>query len=108
MQLISIIIPVLNEAENIKPLCEEISAVLTSPYEIIFVDDGSTDQTFYAIQEQSVRDHQVKCISLSRNFGHQNALMAGMQAAKGDFIITMDGDLQHPPTLIPSMIEKLK
>ena len=108
MELLSIIIPVYNEADNIRPVCEEIDLYVKENYEIIFVDDGSTDGTFYAIEEQSVRDHRVKCISLSRNFGHQNALMAGMQCTTGDQVIIMDGDLQHPPSLIPEMLEQLK
>lgn len=97
-----------NEADNIRPVCEEMDLHVKNNYEIIFVDDGSTDGTFNAIEEQSIRDHRVKCISLSRNFGHQNALMAGMQSAGGDQIIIMDGDLQHPPSLIPKMLESLE
>ncbi|MEO6404030.1 MAG: glycosyltransferase family 2 protein [Ferruginibacter sp.] len=104
MDLLSIIIPVYNEEDNIQLICEQIDLQVKDNYEIIFVDDGSTDSTFYVIEEQSVRDHRVKCISLSRNFGHQNALMAGMKNAAGEIIILMDGDLQHPPSLIPSMI----
>lgn len=107
MKLLSIIIPVLNEEDNIKVLCENIDALVKENYEIIFVDDGSTDGTYNAIGEQFIRDYRIKCITLSRNFGHQNALMAGMQHASGDFIITMDGDLQHPPEVIPKMIALL-
>lgn len=105
--LISIIIPVFNEAENIRAISEEIDLHVKEHYEILFIDDGSTDGTFYAIEEQSIRDHRIKCISFSRNFGHQNALMAGMQNATGDQIIIMDGDLQHPPSLLPKMLEQL-
>ncbi|HMJ46111.1 MAG TPA: glycosyltransferase family 2 protein [Ferruginibacter sp.] len=107
MPLLSIIIPVYNEVDNIRPVCEEIDLCVKPDYEIILVDDGSTDGTYYAIEEQSIRDHRIKCISLSRNFGHQNALMAGMQYATGENIIIMDGDLQHPPSLIPKMLESL-
>ncbi len=107
MHKVSIIIPVFNESENIRPLCQEIDIYLKEPYEIIFIDDGSTDDTFYAISEQFLRDYRVKCVSLSRNFGHQNALMAGMKHATGEWIITMDGDLQHPPSVIPQMLSLL-
>ena len=107
MLLITIIIPVYNEEANIKPVCEEIGIQVKDSYEILFIDDGSTDSTFHAIEEQSVRDHRVKCISLSRNFGQQNALMAGMKNASGDIIILMDGDLQHPPSLIPLMVSAI-
>jgi dolichol-phosphate mannosyltransferase len=108
VSLISIIIPVYNEEANIIPVSEAIDLHVKDNYELIFVNDGSTDSSFYVIEEQSVRDHRVKCISLSRNFGHQNALMAGMKNAEGDIIILMDGDLQHPPSLIPSMLEAIE
>lgn len=105
--MLSIIIPVFNEAESIPVLCEQLQSVCINDYEIIFVDDGSTDNTFRQIETIALKDKQIKCISLSRNFGHQNALMAGMESASGDYIIIMDGDLQHPPGLIPIMIEQL-
>ncbi|MEJ7671653.1 MAG: glycosyltransferase family 2 protein [Chitinophagaceae bacterium] len=102
------IIPVFDEEKNIIPLYNEINKYLLPGDELIYVDDGSLDNTFLEIQQLSFENNNIKCISLSRNFGHQNALMAGLQHAKGDYIITMDGDLQHPPSLIPLMIEKLK
>ncbi len=105
--MLSIIIPVFNEAESIPALCDQLQSVCKNDYEIIFVDDGSTDNTLQQIQAIALIDKQVKCISLSRNFGHQNALMAGMEYATGEYIIIMDGDLQHPPALIPAMIEQL-
>ena len=107
MDLISIIIPVYNEADNIDLLHGEILIYCKTNYEIIFVDDGSTDNTILEIQKLADKNNSCKCISLSRNFGHQNALMAGMQHAKGNKIIIMDGDLQHPPALIPTIINKL-
>ncbi len=108
MQPISIIIPVYNEQENISPLCEALNHHVKVEYELIFVDDGSTDNTFLEIEQQSIQDSRVKCISLSRNFGHQNALMAGMEFCTGDTVVLMDGDLQHPPSLIPQMLQQLE
>lgn len=105
---LSVIIPVFNEEQNIFPLYGEIKNYLLPVDELIYVDDGSTDNTFLEIQQISSSDNTIKCISLSRNFGHQNALMAGLEHAKGEYIITMDGDLQHPPELIPALVEKLK
>ncbi len=107
MPEISIIIPVFNEAENIKPLFDEIRKYTPENFELIFVDDGSTDATFPEIQQIAEKDNRVKCISFSRNFGHQNAFMAGLEYAKGNYIITMDGDLQHPVALIPTLLKKL-
>lgn len=103
--MLSIIIPVYNEAENIRPLLEELYAFTNNDTEYIFVDDGSNDNTLSNIE--NAKDIRVKCISFSRNFGHQNALMAGMQHCKGDIIIIMDGDGQHPPSLIPTMLKRL-
>lgn len=107
MSITSIIIPVFNEAENIQPLYNELTAVCNEHTEFIFVDDGSKDHTFKSIHQLSINDSRVKCISLSRNFGHQNALMAGMEKAGGDIIVLMDGDLQHPPSLIPVLCQQL-
>ena len=108
MPLLSIIIPVVNEEENIIPLFEEIKKYAAENVELLFIDDGSTDNTLLQIQLLSVAEKSIKCISLSRNFGQQNALIAGLQHAKGDYIITMDGDLQHPPALIPAMLKNLE
>lgn len=108
MHVISIIIPVYNEEKNIRPVCEALNIHVQDDYEVIFVDDGSTDGTLSAIERESEADKRISCISLSRNFGHQNALMAGMQHCKTEHVILMDGDLQHPPSLIPSMLQKLQ
>jgi len=106
---ISVIVPVYNEAENIETLLKRITSVistLTDSFEIIIVDDGSKDATFLKIQELSIIYPNCKALSFSRNFGHQVALSAGLEHAYGKIVITMDGDLQHPPELIPQMIKK--
>ena len=108
MPRISIVVPVYNEAENILPLFYEIKKYCPENFELIWVDDGSTDETLAEIQQLSFHEERIKCISLSRNFGHQNAMLAGLNYANGEYIITMDGDLQHPPSLIPKLIEKLE
>lgn len=107
MKLLSIIIPVYNEENNIHLLFDELVLCCTDEYEVIFVNDGSTDNTLAEIEKVVNRNNHYKCISLSRNFGHQNALMAGMEHAAGNRIIIMDGDLQHPPSLIPVMLQQL-
>ncbi|MBC7936792.1 MAG: glycosyltransferase [Rhizobacter sp.] len=105
--MLSIIIPVYNEGENIQSLVDELYTYTNKETEYIFVDDGSTDNTFAALELIAEKDSNIKCISLSRNFGHQNALMAGLQHSKGHTIIVMDGDLQHPPSLIPALLKKI-
>lgn len=104
MPHVSILIPVMNEAENILPLYYEIKKYTPEDFEIIFVNDGSTDDTIFEIKQLSAKDSRVRCISFSRNFGHQNALMAGIDYAEGEYVITMDGDLQHPPSFIPQIL----
>ncbi|MGQ0826827.1 MAG: glycosyltransferase family 2 protein [Bacteroidota bacterium] len=108
---ISIVIPLLNEEGNIPmlyitllPLIERISP----DYEIIFVDDGSTDGSFARIADICSQDKHVLGISLSRNFGHQVALTAGMEHSSGEVVITMDADMQHPPELVPELYKKYK
>jgi dolichol-phosphate mannosyltransferase len=106
---VSVAIPVYNEEENISLLLDQLRPVIDKlPYvfEILFVDDGSTDGTYRAIQEAGKKDPRIKALSFSRNFGHQAALIAGLQYATGDAVITMDGDLQHPPALIPQLVAK--
>jgi polyisoprenyl-phosphate glycosyltransferase len=106
---LSIIIPLFNEAENLNPLYLELLPVLQEinrPAEVIFVDDGSRDNSFDQVIALSRQDSRVRGISLSRNFGHQVALLAGMQQARGAVVITMDADLQHPPQVIPHMLKE--
>jgi dolichol-phosphate mannosyltransferase len=106
--LISIVIPTFNEEGNIEVLYSQLKAVLLqlsiTNFEIIYVNDGSSDDSLEKIKTLSLKDERVKFISFSRNFGHQNALKAGLDHAQGDAVISMDADLQHPPTLISEMI----
>ena len=106
---ISVVIPVYNEDGNIVNTASKILGVFESiqyDLELIFIDDGSRDTTLEKIQALSEKYQQISFIQLSRNFGHQNALKAGYDFANGDCIISMDGDMQHPPELIGSMIQK--
>jgi len=105
--LTTVIIAIFNEEENIIPLYNELKTFVPKPYEIIWVDDGSTDQSLEKIKQISLNNPEVKCLSFSRNFGHQPALMAGLRYATGNIIITMDGDFQHPPSLLPALINEL-
>ena len=105
---ISIVIPVFNEAGNIRDLYLELKALGLNIAEIIFIDDGSQDESLEIICTLSSADHRVKGLSFSRNFGHQAALLAGMHVAKGELIVIMDGDRQHPPSIIPQMLNKLE
>jgi Glycosyltransferases involved in cell wall biogenesis len=105
---IDILVPVFNEQGNIVAISEAIKSVfanLSHTYEIIFVDDGSEDKSLLNIQHLAEQDDHVKYISFSRNFGKDNALLAGINYSNGDALITMDADLQHPPEMIPQMIE---
>lgn len=107
---ISIVLPIFNEEKNIPTLVSELIKNLeTYPsYEIIFVNDGSTDASEAILTGYCLENSKIKLINLSRNFGHQEALSAGLENAGGDAIIMMDGDMQDPPSLIPQMIEKWK
>jgi dolichol-phosphate mannosyltransferase len=104
--VLSIVVPLFNEEPNLIPLYEKLTKItntISNNYEIIFVDDGSTDTSFSIIKKISSDDKHVKGISLSRNFGHQAALTAGLESAKGKTVAMMDADLQHPPELIKEM-----
>jgi dolichol-phosphate mannosyltransferase len=107
--LISIVVPAFNEAECVGKLHEELRRVLDPlPYrfEFVFVDDGSSDTTVAVLSALRTRDPRVCFLSFSRNFGHQAALSAGLEHARGDAVIMMDGDLQHPPQVIPELLER--
>ena len=105
---ISVIIPVFNEENTIEILLDRLREVLKLEVcECIFVDDGSTDETLSVLRRVTAsfsENFKVRYISFSRNFGHQNALKAGIDEATGDCLITMDGDMQHPPEVLPEMI----
>src|SRR4051812_2869504 len=106
---ISFVIPVFNESANIRPLHTELSmaiAKVNHTFELIFVDDGSTDDSVEVIRQLGAEDKRVFYIELSRNFGQQYALKAGMDVAKGDCVISMDCDLQHPSDVVLQLIEK--
>lgn len=107
---VSIVIPSYNEEDNITTLVDRLVPILSRypDYEILFVDDGSVDNTLEIMQRLSVQNDKVKYLSFSRNFGHQMALKAGLDHATGDCVVCMDADLQHPPELIDQMIEKWK
>ncbi|HNW51104.1 MAG TPA: glycosyltransferase family 2 protein [Prolixibacteraceae bacterium] len=105
---ISIVVPCFNESDGIREFYKVITSVIENKYnyEIILVDDGSKDHTLKIIQELAQEDNHIKYISFSRNFGHQNAVKAGLDHASGDAVISLDADLQHPPQLIPQLIDK--
>ncbi len=103
--LISVVIPCYNEAENIPVLLNRMKNTLEGYcYEIILVNDGSTDLTQQVIDATSLKDSRISYLCFTRNFGHQAALKAGIDHAKGDCIVTIDADLQKPPEVIPEMI----
>ena len=104
---ISIVIPVFNEEENLREFYTRLTKVMSEvsyDYDIIFVDDGSRDASSAILYDLSQNDEHVQAYLLSRNFGHQMALTCGLDHAEGDAVITMDGDLQHPPELIPELL----
>ena len=105
--LVSVAFPVFNEAENLEMLHAEVTRALETTglaFVLIFVDNGSTDASLSIIKRLSETDPRVEFVSLSRNFGHQGALLAGISHAQGEAVITMDADLQHPSALLPEMV----
>jgi polyisoprenyl-phosphate glycosyltransferase len=106
--LISVVAPVFNEHSTLPELHRRLTEVLTSlgPYEIVLVDDGSSDGSWDSLLDLAARDPHLRLLRLSRNFGHQAALSAGLDAARGEAIVLMDADLQDPPELIPQLVGK--
>ncbi|MCB4755655.1 MAG: glycosyltransferase family 2 protein [Elusimicrobia bacterium] len=108
---LSVVVPVCNEAQNIRPLFERLRAVLSklaSRYEIVCVDDGSRDNSFNLICREAELDPRTKAVSLSRNFGHQIAITAGLEFSSGAAVVIIDSDLQDPPEVIPELVGKWK
>ena len=104
--LLSIVIPVLNEAESLPPLLARLREALRDvDWKIIFVDDGSTDATAALLEHAAMEDSRISMLRFSRNFGHQAAVTAGLDFANGDAVVVMDADLQDPPELLPRMLE---
>lgn len=110
LRSLCVVCPCYNEAEVLPAFYESLKTTLESlpsvRYRILFIDDGSTDHTLADLNRLAAADPAVRVYSLSRNFGHQVALSAGLDAARGDAVIMMDTDLQHPPALIPALVEK--
>lgn len=107
MPKVSLVFPVWNEAQNLEPLYDQVRDACRAAqveYELVFVDNGSTDESLEVIKRLRRSDPGVRYVSLARNFGHQGALFAGMCYSRGQAVITMDADLQHPPALLPQMI----
>lgn len=105
--LLSIVVPCFNEVGCVDEMIRRLRLVVDSldcRWEMIFVDDGSRDGTLAALERHASADERIGYISFSRNFGHQMALLAGMDRARGDAVVSLDGDLQHPPELIPTMV----
>jgi glycosyltransferase involved in cell wall biosynthesis len=108
---LSIVIPVHNEAPNLRELVREFTEVLTKagrPYEMLLVDDGSTDESFEILRELQAEDPRLRVIQFRRNFGQTAAFAAGFAHARGRYIVTADGDLQNDPADIPSMVARLE
>ncbi|MFC2089184.1 glycosyltransferase family 2 protein [Bacteroidota bacterium] len=108
--MLSIILPSYHEEQNVKFIYDEILKALdnTKDLELIYVDDGSTDNTFEEVKKLAEKDKRVRGIRFSRNFGQQAANLAGMHEARGDLIVMMDADGQHPPSIIPSMLKMME
>lgn len=108
-KMISVVVPVFNEQDNINVLYQEVVRYLEPlPYrfELLYIDDGSRDATPLVLDRLTQEDGRVRALILARNFGFQTALTCGMENAEGDAVITMDGDLQHPPALLPELIAR--
>lgn len=109
--MISVVIPLFNESNLVSKLLDEVFASLRKigeKFEVVCIDDGSTDSTLNKLLVFRNENQELKVVSLSRNFGLQAALTAGMEYAKGDFVLIMDGDFQDPPELIPILFEKIR
>ncbi len=111
MERLDIVVPAYNEENNIPLLIEQLQMVFAShaiDWQVCFVDDGSKDQTWVIIQRMASQNPRIHGLRLSRNFGHQSGILAGMEWSTGDYVLSMDCDLQHPPEVIPCMLEKIR
>lgn len=111
MKTISLIVPCYNEETTVPVFYQEVTSVLKSmdcSYELIFVDDGSTDETLSVLKRLALQNEQIVYLSFSRNFGKEAAMYAGFCNAKGDYVAVMDVDLQDPPSLLPQMLDILR
>src|SRR5919197_1836226 len=107
MALLSVVAPMYEEQEIARRFTERVAAAVgDEEYELVLVDDGSKDGTAAVLAEIAAEDERVKVITLSRNFGHQAALTAGLEHARGDAVVMLDADLQDPPELIPALVER--
>src|SRR3954471_20705856 len=109
LMLISVVVPIYNEQANLPELHRRLGLALDATgqdWEILFIDDGSTDASASLTRQFATSDSRIRAIELSRNFGHQPAITAGIHEARGDCVILIDGDLQDPPEVIPQMVEQ--
>ena len=107
----SIVVPFHNEEENVTELYDRLKVVMEAAgetFELVFVDDGSRDNTFWMLQQIASVDRRVVVVKLRRNFGQTSALAAGFDHCEGEYVIAMDGDLQHDPSDIPIFLQKLR
>src|SRR3954451_19804284 len=103
--LLSVVTPMHDEQDNVRPLYDRLAAALDGlEWELVVTDDGSTDATAARLVELAAADDRVKIVTLSRNFGHQAAITAGLEHARGDAVVMLDADLQDPPELLPAML----
>jgi glycosyltransferase involved in cell wall biosynthesis len=107
---VSVVVPIKDECDNLRPLCDRLGVALaeiSGGYEIVLVDDGSSDNSFGVMQSLAAKDPKIVVVRLSRNYGQSAAMQAGIDHSQGDVVVTMDGDLQNDPADIPQLISKL-
>jgi glycosyltransferase involved in cell wall biosynthesis len=107
--LVSVVVPAFNEQDTVVPLCRRVEAVLQAerlPYEVLFVNDGSIDATLDRLLDLAEGDARCRVVNLSRNFGKEAAITAGVDRARGEVLVIIDADLQHPPEVIPAFLER--
>src|SRR2546423_10554210 len=107
LELLSVVVPLRDEEGTVRELCRRIDSALAGvPFELILVDDASRDSTPELLDSLADQDGRLRVLHLSRNFGHQAALTAGLEHARGDVVVMLDGDLQDPPELIREMLDR--